>query len=78
MACQEDEPTNFLRFHISMTLLIISIPFMVVAVAVAVLPLVIMSFRAERDRTGEARPWNAHTRVNVAGEPLDQDLHEAA
>jgi hypothetical protein len=61
-----------------MTLFIISIPFMVLAVAVAVLPLLIMSFRAEREPMGEARPWNVQTRVNLAGEPHDQDLHKAA
>ena len=53
MARQEEEPIAYGSIC-QMTLFIISIPIMVLAVAVAVPPLVITSFRAERDRTGEA------------------------
>jgi uncharacterized Tic20 family protein len=61
----------------SMALFIISIPLMVLAVALAVLPLVIMSLAAERHRTGEATPRPIDMRVNVA-DPQDQDLPQAA
>jgi hypothetical protein len=60
-----------------MTLFIISIPFMVLAVVFAVLPLVVMSV-AEHHRMEKATPrGHGDGRANVA-EPQDQELPEAA
>jgi hypothetical protein len=41
-----------------MTLFVISIPLMVLAVALAVLPLILMSFSDHRRRTAETTPRN--------------------
>ena len=53
MSHQEEEPTPY-GSEISMTLFMISIPLMVLAVAIAVVPLIVASYADHRRRQSDA------------------------
>jgi hypothetical protein len=67
MGCQEEEPTPF-GSHESMTLFMLSIPLMVLAVALGVLPLILMSHADHRHRTAEAISRSRGTGSEVAAD----------
>ena len=70
MSHQEEEPTPY-GSEISMTLFMISIPLMVLAVALAVVPLIVVSHADHRRRQAEA----THRRnpVPIVGAAVDDE-----
>ena len=72
---QEVEPPIPYGSEVSMTLFIISIPLMVLAVVLAVLPLIVMSL-ADRHRPPEATPLPRGFQVTPKAE--DEAVHRAA
>ena len=76
MARQEAEPPIPYGSEVSMAFFIISIPLMVLAVVIAVLPLIVMSF-ADRHRTAET----ISTAAAMQSQPAiadDEDVPQAA
>ena len=76
MAHQEEEPLIPYGSEISMALFMLTIPLMVLAVAITVLPLIMMSF-ADRHRTAET----ISTAAALQSQPAiadDEDVPQAA
>jgi len=65
MAHQEEEPLIPYGSEISMALFMLTIPLMVLAVAITVLPLIVMSF-ADRHRTTETISTAAGRQIRPA------------